>query len=54
MKLRDELDALEKAAVQVRKTKVQIVKDAEVDKELESVQWIIDANERDAQKKSSG
>lgn len=54
MKLKDELDALEKAAVDVRKTKAQTVKDAGVDKELESVQWIIDANERDAQKKRSG
>lgn len=54
MKLRAEIEALEKAAIQVRKTKVQLVKDAEVDKELESVQWIIDANERDTQKKSSG
>ena len=54
MKLRDELDALEKAAVEVRKTKDQIVSDATDKADLDKVQWIIDANERDAQKKVSG
>jgi len=54
MKLKDELDALEKAAVEVRKTKDQTVRDAAIKHDLDEMQWIFDANERDAQKKVSG
>lgn len=54
MKLKDELVAMEKAAVAVRKTKDTIVRDATIKADLDKMQWIIEANERDAQKKRSG
>lgn len=54
MKLKDELEALEKAAVAVRKYNDPGARGVAIKAELEKMQWIIDANERDSQKKSPG
>ncbi len=54
MKLRDELDALEKAAVDVRKTKAQ--KALEEAKKIlpDKLQHIVEGYEKSIQKNSSG